>query len=272
MTKIAYQILKQPASSADRARAEWVAKLMPGAEPTARKLGISPEAIIAQAALETGWGKASIGHNIFGVKDHPNDSWHGKYQEVLTWEDENGAEPGGVVQVIARFRDYDSIADSFADHFRFLEENSRYAKAGVFAKAGDEAYFMALQRAGYATDPAYAAKLSSICRTVKGYTALMERVELGGVPAGYEVTPTGNVVNPNPKQGKIVKDANRGEAVSWLNSLLGLVAPLLAALQGLDWRVVAIIGGVSVVLGIYAISRFRGVRSARMDMAKQGIV
>jgi F0F1-type ATP synthase assembly protein I len=60
--------------------------------------------------------------------------------------------------------------------------------------------------------------------------------------------------------------------VSWLNSLLGLVAPLLAALQGLDWRVVAIIGGVSVVLGIYAISRFRGVRSARMDMAKQGIV
>jgi hypothetical protein len=272
MTQIAYRIMNQPAASADRQRAEWVAKLMPGAEPTAFRIGISPEAIIAQSALETGWGKSAIGNNIFGVKDHAKDNWHGKYQEVMTWEDVNGAEPGGAVQIIARFRDYDSIAESFADHFKFLEENSRYRDAGVFARAGDEAYFAALQRAGYATDPAYAAKLSSILRTVKGYTARMERVELGAVPAGYEVKPDGNVVNPNPKQSTIVTDANKGETASWLNGLWGFAAPVLAAFQGMDWRVVAVIGGVTIVLSIIGIRYFRGIRKVRLDMAKQGIV
>ena len=270
MTKIAYRILKQPANSGDRNRSEWVAKMMPGAEPTASKLGISPEAIIAQAALETGWGKSAIGNNVFGIK--AGKEWHGKTQDVQTWEDTNGAEPGGVVNIIDRFRDYDSVADSFADHFRFLEENSRYRNAGVFAKAGDDAYFMALQRAGYATDPAYAAKLSSICRTVKSYTANMERVELGAIPDGYEMKPDGNIVNPNPRQGKIVKDANKGEAASWLNVAWGFVAPVLSALQGMDWRVVAVIGVVSTVLGIVIILKYRDIRKARMDMARQGIV
>lgn len=270
MTKIAYRIMKQPANSGDQKRAEWVAKLMPGAEPTARKLQISPEAIIAQAALETGWGRAAIGNNIFGIKAAGD--WAGKTQDVATWEDTNGAAPGGEIQIIDRFRDYDSIADSFADHFRFLEVNSRYKAAGVFAGQGDEAYFAALQRAGYATDPAYAAKLSSILRTVKGYTALMKRVELD-IPARYEVQPDGNIVNPNPKKNsKIVKDANKGEGVSWLNGLVGLVAPLLAALQGLDWRVVAVIGAVSVILGGYAIWKFRDIRKTRLDMSRQGVV
>lgn len=270
MTKIVYRILKQPTNSGDKNRAEWVAKMMPGAEPTAFKLGISPEAIIAQAALETGWGKSAIGNNVFGIK--AGKGWHGKTQDVSTWEDTNGPEPGGVVNVVDRFRDYDSVADSFADHFRFLEVNSRYRNAGVFAKAGDDAYFMALQRAGYATDPAYAAKLSSICRSVKSYTANMERVELGALPDGYEVKPDGNIVNPNPKQGKIVKDSQKGEAASWLNGVWSFAAPILAALQGMDWRVVAVIGGVSIVLVGLAIWKFRSVRNARMEMAKLGIV
>jgi hypothetical protein len=271
MTSTIYRIIKPATNSGDKARMEWVAKLMPGAEPTARMIGVSPEALIAQAALETGWGRASIGFNIFGVKDHENDSWRGRYQEVATWEDVNGAEAGGVVNIIARFRDYDSIADSFADHFKFLNENSRYRTAGVFSRQGDEAYFAALQRAGYATDPAYAAKLGSILRTVKGYTAGMERVDVAA-PKGYEVTPTGNVVNPNPTQGTIVKDANKGEVASWVNAAWGLAAPALGALQGLDWRVVAVLGGVSIVLAVAAIFYFRGIRKTRMEMAKQGVV
>jgi hypothetical protein len=269
MTKIAYRIMSQPANTADRQRAEWVAKLMPGAEPTAHKLGISPEAIIAQAALETGWGRSAIGNNIFGVKAHG--AWKGKTQDVATWEDTNGSAPGGEVQIIDRFRDYDTVADSFADHFRFLEENSRYAKAGVFAKAGDEAYFMALQRAGYATDPAYAAKLASILRTVKGYTARMERVELG-VPKGYEVTTDGNVVNPNPKQSTIVKDADKGSIVQTATVAAGAAAPAITAAAGMDWKVAAVLGAVVLVGGIIALLYFRSIRKARLDMSRQGVV
>jgi len=211
-----------------------------------------------------GWGKSAIGNNIFGIKAA---GWNGKTQSVLTWEHIGGKD----VQIFDDFRDYDSIADSFADHFSFLEKNSRYKAAGVFAGKGDEEYFLALQRAGYATDPAYAAKLMSILRTVKGYTAKMERVTVD-VPNGYEVTPTGNVVNPSPSQGTIVKDANKGETASWLNAGLGFVTSALAALQGMDWRAVAVIGGVSIVLAFFAVRYFRGIRKVRMDMARQGVV
>lgn len=269
MTKIAYRIMNQPAGTADRQRAEWVAKLMPGAEPTAAKLGISPEAIIAQAALETGWGRAAIGNNIFGVKAHGG--WKGKTQDVLTWEDTNGAAAGGEVQIVDRFRDYDSLADSFADHFRFLEQNSRYANAGVFSRQGDEAYFLALQRAGYATDPAYAAKLSSILRTVKGYTARMERVELE-VKEGYEITPSGNVINPNPASSTIVKDADKGSVAQTATIVAGAAAPMVTAFAGLDWKVAAILGAVVVIAGLATLVYLRSIRATRLDMSKQGIV
>lgn len=92
------------------------------------------------------------------------------------------------------------------------------------------------------------------------------------VPKGYEVTPTGNVINPNPSQGSIVKDANKGEAASWLNAAWGFAAPVLSALQGMDWRVVAVIGGVSIVLAIIGIRYFRGIRKVRLEMARQGVV
>jgi hypothetical protein len=266
MSKIVYRIMQQPANSADKKRAEWVASLMPAAEPTARKLGISPEAIIAQAALETGWGRSAIGNNIFGVKAHG--SWKGKTQDISTWEHVDGRD----VQIIDRFRDYDTVADSFADHFRFLEENSRYAKAGVFAKAGDEAYFMALQRAGYATDPAYASKLASILGTVKGYTARMERVELDTVPVGYEVKPDGNIVNPNPKQSTIVKDADKGSVAQTATIVAGAAAPVITATAGMDWKVAAVLGGVVIVIGLIALFYLRAIRKARLEMSKQGVV
>lgn len=271
MSQIVYRIMKQPAGSADQARAAWVAKMMPGAEPTARKLGRSPEAIIAQAALETGWGKAAVGNNIFGIKDHPNDNWHGKFQEVETWEDENGAAPGGVVRIVARFRDYDSIAESFADHFRFLEENGRYRAAGVFAAESDEAYFAALKRGGYATDPNYVAKLVKILGMVKGYTAGMERVELQA-PEGYEVTPEGNVVNPNPASSTIVKDAQQGATLGKIAVAAGTVAPGAVAVAGMDWRTAAVIGAVLVVLGVLWIWKGDKIIKQRLEMARQGIV
>ncbi|WP_020695299.1 glycoside hydrolase family 73 protein [Reyranella massiliensis] len=265
MENVVYRIMSVPQNSGDKARAEWVAKLMPGAEPTARKLGISPEAIIAQAALETGWGKAAIGNNIFGIKASGN--WTGKTQTVLTWEHVDGQN----VQIHDTFRDYPSIADSFADHFSFLEKNSRYKAAGVFDGKGDEAYFLALQRAGYATDPAYAAKLGSILRTVKGYTAKMQRVVVEA-PKGYEVKPDGNIVNPDPKRGSIVKDADKGSAAQTITVAAGAAAPVVTAFAGLDWKVAAVLGAMVLVGGVIALFYFRSIRRARLDMAKQGIV
>lgn len=271
MENVVYRIMRMPAASADQERAKWVAKLMPGAEPTARMIGVSPEALIAQAALETGWGKASIGFNIFGVKDHDNDNWRGRYQEVATWEDTNGSAPGGEVYVISRFRDYDSIAESFADHFKFLTENGRYRTAGVFDRKGDEAFFAALQRAGYATDPAYAAKLGSILRTVKGYTAGMERVEVA-TPAGYVVTEAGNVVNPNPASSTIVKDAQQGVTLGKVAAAAGTTAPVVAAVSGMDWKLALVVGGVLIVLGVLWIWKGHKIVQTRLDMARQGVV
>lgn len=266
---VTYRIMKQPANSADQARAKWVASLMPGAEPTAIKLGISPEAVIAQAALETGWGRAAIGNNIFGIK--ADASWHGKTQTVSTWEDTNGAAPGGEVQIVDRFRDYDSIADSFADHFAFLERNTRYRDAGVFARAGDEAYFQALKRGGYATDPAYVAKLLSILATVKSYTAGMERVVVD-VPKGYEVTESGNVVNPNPEKGTIIKAAGNSNVANTVTTAAGVAAPIVTSLAGLDWKVVLIISAAILIGGGFVWWNNSRVKEARRDMARQGVV
>ena len=265
MENVVYRIMRMPAASADQARAKWVAKLMPGAEATAQSIGVSPEAIIAQAALETGWGKSAIGNNIFGIK--AAGGWTGKTQDVLTWEHVDGQ----AVQLVDTFRDYDSIAESFADHFRFLVENSGYRNAGVFARQSDEAYFAALQRAGYATDLAYAAKLGSILRTVKGYTAGMERIEVAA-PAGYEVTASGNVVNPNPASSTIVKDANAGINLGKAAIAAGTAAPAITAFAGMDWKMAAVIGAVLCFFG--ALWWFRGgrIKETRLDMSRQGIV
>lgn len=265
METVIYKIMRMPANSGDQVRAKWVAKLMPGAEATAQGIGVSPEAIIAQAALETGWGKAAIGNNIFGIK--AAGGWTGKTQDVQTWEHIDGQN----VQMVDRFRDYDSIADSFADHFKFLQENSRYRNAGVFSRQGDEAYFAALQRAGYATDPGYAAKLGSILRTVKGYTALMERVEVAA-PAGYEVTPTGNVVNPNPSSSTIVKDARQGINLGKAAAAAGAAAPVATAMAGMDWKLAAVFGVVLVALGVLWIWKGHKIVETRLGMSRQGIV
>jgi hypothetical protein len=175
---VTYRIVNPPTSSADLKRAQWVAMLMPACEATAEKIGISPEAIVAQAALETGWGRSAIGNNIFGIKATPG--WKGARKIVGTQEVIGGQR----ISINDEFRDYPSLEASVADHFRFLDENSRYRKAGVFDAASDEAYFVALQRAGYATDPSYAHSLMSVLRTVQRYTAGMIREDSTATPAG----------------------------------------------------------------------------------------
>src|SRR5882762_6003626 len=102
-------------------RKTWTLQMIEAAKPTAKLLGISPEAVVAQAALESAWGASAIGFNLFGIK--AGSSWKGKKKLVTTQEVINGER----VTIDDWFRDYDSYADSIKDHFQFLKDNSRYS-------------------------------------------------------------------------------------------------------------------------------------------------
>ncbi len=134
----------------------FVASVWPHAQRAAEKLGVTPQALIAQAALETDWGKHVGGNNnLFGIKASAN--WHGATKTLPTTEFSNGA----THRETASFRSYASVADSFDDFAKMMSSNPRYA--AVLGAGSDNARFAhALQQAGYATDPAYAAKITSI--------------------------------------------------------------------------------------------------------------
>ena len=125
--------------------------------------GLFPSVKLAQAALESGWGKYTAGNNMFGIKATGSHSpyWHGDYVSSRTSEWQNG----NYVGQTSRFRKYDTIGDSIRDHTWFLQQNRRYANAGVFSANTPEEQAAALQRAGYATDPQYASKLVNIIKS-----------------------------------------------------------------------------------------------------------
>lgn len=122
--------------------------------------GVPASFMLGQAGHETGWGKHEIrqkggapSNNLFGIKAGAN--WTGKVAEVTTTEYIDGAPQ----KRVARFRAYDSYADSFKDYARLISESPRYAKARE-QTGSVQAFASGLQKAGYATDPQYAAKLS----------------------------------------------------------------------------------------------------------------
>lgn len=139
-------------------------RLAPHAEQASRDTGIPAKFMLGQAALESGWGKREIvgkdgtrSHNLFGIK--ATQGWKGKVVEAVTTEYVNG-----VPQTKReKFRAYDSYADAFRDYGKLLSNNPRYQN--VLASAQDaEGFARGLQKAGYATDPNYAAKLTSIIK------------------------------------------------------------------------------------------------------------
>lgn len=130
------------------------------AQRVARESGIPASYMLGQAGHETGWGKSEIrgdngsnSFNLFGIKATGN--WNGKVAEITTTEYIDGAPR----KVKAKFRAYDSYEDSFRDYARLITENPRYAQA-MQNTGSATAYATALQKAGYATDPLYANKLS----------------------------------------------------------------------------------------------------------------
>lgn len=147
---------------APKGRDGFVQHLSGTAERVAQESGIPASFMLGQAGHETGWGKSEIKHkdgsnsfNLFGIK--AGKGWTGKVAEITTTEYINGKPQ----KVTAKFRAYDSYEDSFRDYARLITDNPRYEKAQATAKTGSAvAYAAELQKAGYATDPDYAKKLS----------------------------------------------------------------------------------------------------------------
>ena len=140
----------------------FIEQLYPAAQQAAEQLGIDPKALLAQAAIETGWGQFMIhntsgqnSHNLFGIK--ADRRWHGDRAMVNTIEFEQGV----AATKKAPFRVYDSFADSMQDYVGFVKQNPRYEEA-VKQSQSPRDYFSELQKAGYATDPDYANKVLSV--------------------------------------------------------------------------------------------------------------
>lgn len=158
-----------PARKAFRDADEFVNAMLPMAKEAADRIGVDPRYLVAQAALETGWGKSvmrqpdgSSSHNLFGIKASKN--WTGDSARAITSEFRNGE----MVKETAEFRSYASYRDSFHDLVNLLQSNSRYQEV---LKSADkpEQFVRELQKAGYATDPNYASKISNIARQMTSY-------------------------------------------------------------------------------------------------------
>ncbi len=157
--------LDKPTRIPEKGAAGFVQQHTEAAKAAEAQTGIPATFMVAQAAHETGWGRKEIrhsdgssAHNLFGIKAGAH--WKGPVAEVTTTEYVNGQ----ARKVVAKFRAYGSYAESFADYAKLMKDSPRYQQ--VVAKADSASGFaQGLQRAGYATDPAYADKLTRVINT-----------------------------------------------------------------------------------------------------------
>ncbi len=156
-----------PVALPQKAAATFVAAHQDAAAAAEKTTGIPATFMIAQAAHETGWGRKEIknadgttSYNLFGIKAGP--SWKGATTDTTTTEFIGGK----AHKVTQTFRAYASYAESFQDYASTMKNSPRYA--GVVAAGKDAAGFArGLQKAGYATDPAYAEKLAKVIHTTQ---------------------------------------------------------------------------------------------------------
>ena len=148
---------------------QFVETMKPYAEKAAKALGIDSNVLIAQAALETGWGKKVIqnsvdsSHNLFNIK--ADRSWQGDKIAKNTLEYHDNI----AVTENAAFRSYDNYEESFSDFVRFLNQNPRYERA-LQQTESSESFIKGIHSAGYATDPNYTDKVMSVMKTVESLT------------------------------------------------------------------------------------------------------
>ncbi len=147
-------------------RQAFVARLLPELRQALEGLPLKPEQVLAQSALETGWGQRVIhgpegesSHNLFGIKsDH---RWHGDSVEVRTLEFVDGRPQARA----ERFRSYPDVAAAVRDYVSFLRADPRYSEV---LEAGDtESFASAMQRSGYATDPDYGRKITAVIGSLR---------------------------------------------------------------------------------------------------------
>ncbi len=157
--------LPRPAQLSGDAR-DFISQLTQPAKQVSEQSGIPHHLILAQAALESGWGQRQImtadgrpSYNLFGIK--ASGDWQGKTTEITTTEYLNGE----AKKVKAKFRVYDSWFAALNDYAKLLSNNPRYS--AVTSAATPEQGAHALQAAGYATDPHYARKLVNIVQQFK---------------------------------------------------------------------------------------------------------
>lgn len=153
------------ASAGTGSQQKFIQSLLPAAQKAAALLGLEPVALIAQAALETGWGTKmsengtdGSGFNLFGIKAQPG--WQGATTHAKTLEYRQGV----MQSEEATFRAYDNVEQSVQDYVAFISQNPRY-KDALAATAEPAAYFRHLQAAGYATDPNYARKVLAVMQS-----------------------------------------------------------------------------------------------------------
>lgn len=141
---------------------DFVKALWSSAKEAAQIIGVDPKLLLAQAALETNWGKNIIPHedggsthNLFNIK--ADKSWSSKFASFSTIEQRDNV----LIKEKSKFRAYNSYLDSFIDYADFLKQNNRYTEA--LQNASDPKKFVqSLQNANYATDSLYSEKVMDI--------------------------------------------------------------------------------------------------------------
>ncbi len=154
-------LIEGAASAVPPAPTTFISSVWPHASEASRTTGIPAQFLVGHAALESGWGKSEPrfadgrpSHNLFGIKAGSN--WNGAVVEASTTEYVSGV----AERRVERFRAYGSYAEAFKDYAQLLAQSPRYA--GVIGSRDAAGFAQGLQRAGYATDPAYAAKLERV--------------------------------------------------------------------------------------------------------------
>jgi flagellar protein FlgJ len=167
--------------SSSETQANFISDLWPAAREAGQQLGVDPRNLIAQAALETSWGtkvphdaSGQSSNNLFGMKTGSH--WAGASVAAATQEylsQGSSGQNAAPVSTTGQFRAYGSRAQSFQDYVALLRNNPRYA-AALNTGSNVHAFATALQRGGYATDPDYASKVSSIAGSINPQLATLE--------------------------------------------------------------------------------------------------
>ncbi len=163
-----------PVSESGAGIAAFARRIGPVLQRAAEQLGVSPRILLAQAALESGWGRSVVGNNVFGIKAGP--SWQRARISAPTHEVENGRP----VAQQASFRAYASLDDAVEDYVSLIADSPRY-RAAIGLGEDVRGYGEALVRGGYATDGDYAQKLAAVAAS-PALAAAMTELNQGGQP------------------------------------------------------------------------------------------